>query len=94
MWGIPDQYAGMTASMLQRSRAFVKYADIDVTILTYEHRNDYDEIRDRLRSSGAMVDRMRLANMWEDFRTWDDHRLRAAVPTFQGPVHDGWEPLG
>jgi poly(glycerol-phosphate) alpha-glucosyltransferase len=94
MWGIPEQYAGMTASMLQRSRAFVKFADVDVTILTYEHRNDYDEIRDRLRTSGAMVDRMRLANMWEDFRTWDDDRLRAAIPTFQDPVPDGWEPLG
>jgi poly(glycerol-phosphate) alpha-glucosyltransferase len=94
MWGIPDQYAGMTASMLQRSRAFVKFAGVDVTILTYEHRNDYDEIRDRLRSSGAMVDRMRLANMWEDFRTWDDDRLRTAIPTFQDPVPDVWEPLG
>jgi poly(glycerol-phosphate) alpha-glucosyltransferase len=94
MWGIPDQYAGMTASMLQRSRAFVKFAGVDVTILTYEHRNDYDEIRDRLGDSGAMVDGMRLANMWEDFRGWDNDRLKTAVPTFHGSVHDGWEPLG
>ena len=94
MWGIPDQYAGMTASMLQRSRAFVTFAGIDVTILTYEHRNDYDKIRDRLRGSGAMVDGMRLANMWEDFRSWDDDQLEVAVPTFHDPVHDGWEPLG
>ncbi len=94
MWGIPDQYAGMTASMLQRSRAFVKFAGVDVTILTYEHRNNYDEIRDRLRSSGAMADGMRLANMWEDLRTWDDDKLSAAVPTFHKDVHHGWEPLG
>ena len=93
MWGIPDQYAGMTASMLQRSRAFVKFAGVDVTVLTYEHRNDYDEIRARLRGSGAMVDGMWLANMWEDLRTWDDSQLKAAVPTFQDTVHDGWEPL-
>ncbi len=94
MWGIPDQYAGMTASMLQRSRAFVKYAGVDVTILTYEHRNDYDEIRSRLRDSGAMVDGMRLANMWEDLRSWDDRRLQAATTTLQGPVRPEWEPLG
>jgi poly(glycerol-phosphate) alpha-glucosyltransferase len=37
---------------------------------------------------------MRLANMWEDFRTWDDDRLRTAIPTFQDPVPDVWEPLG
>lgn len=94
MWGIPDQYAGMTASMLQRSRAFVKYAGVDVGILTYEYRNDYDEVRTRLRASGAMVDGMRLMNLWEDLRGWDDDLLAAAVPTFQSPVHDGWEPLG
>jgi poly(glycerol-phosphate) alpha-glucosyltransferase len=94
MWGIPDQYAGMTASMLQRSRAFVKFAGVDVTILTYEHRNDYDEVRDRLRGSGAMVDGMRLANMWEDLRSWNDDQLKAAVTTFHGPVPDAWEPLG
>ena len=94
MWGIPDQYAGMTASMLQRSRAFVTFAGVDVTILTYEHRNNYDEVRDRLRGSGAMVDGMRLANLWEDLRTWDDNQLKVAVPTFDGPVRDGWEPLG
>jgi poly(glycerol-phosphate) alpha-glucosyltransferase len=94
MWGIPDQYAGMTASMLQRSRAFVKFAGVEVTILTYEHRDNYDEVRDRLRGSGAMVDGMRLANMWEDLRSWKDDRLKAAVNTFQGEVPDGWEPLG
>ena len=94
MWGIPDQYAGMTASMLQRSRAFVRFAGVDVTILTYEHRNNYDEIRDRLRSSGAIAEGMRLANLWEDLRTWDDDKLNAAAPTFHKDVHDGWEPLG
>jgi len=94
MWGIPDQYAGMTASMLQRSRAFVRFAGVEVTVLTYEHRNNYDDVRDRLRSSGAMVDGMRLANMWEDLRAWDDDQLKSAVPTFQGPLHDAWEPLG
>ena len=31
---IPDNYGGMTASMLQRCRAFVQHAGVDVTILT------------------------------------------------------------
>ena len=93
MWGIPDQYAGMTASMLQRSRAFVKFAGVDVTILTYEHRNSYDEIRDRLRNSGAMVDGMHMRNMWEDLRTWNDDQLNVALESIHDPLREEWEPL-
>jgi poly(glycerol-phosphate) alpha-glucosyltransferase len=93
MWGIPDQYAGMTASMLQRSRAFVKFAGVDVTILTYEHRNSYDEIRDRLRNSGAMVDGMQMRNMWEDLRAWNDEQLNSATESIDKPLHEAWEPL-
>jgi hypothetical protein len=52
MWGIPDNYAGMTNSMLHRSRAFVELAGTDVTILTYEHRDDYDAVRAHLRERG------------------------------------------
>jgi poly(glycerol-phosphate) alpha-glucosyltransferase len=94
MWGIPDQYAGMTASMLQRSRAFVQHAGVEVTILTYEHRNDYDPLRQRLRDTGAMIDGMRLVNLWEDVRTWDDSQLKKALPSFGHPVPDWFEPLG
>jgi poly(glycerol-phosphate) alpha-glucosyltransferase len=94
MWGIPDQYAGMTASMLQRSRAFVQHGGVEVTVLTYEHRNDYDPLRKRLRDNGAMIDGMRLINLWEDVRSWDDNQLQKAVPTFGHPVPDWFEPLG
>jgi poly(glycerol-phosphate) alpha-glucosyltransferase len=94
MWGIPDQYAGMTASMLQRSRAFVKYAGVEVTILTYEHRNDYDPLRQRLSDTGAMIEGMRLANLWEDARLWDNEQLHRAAEQFRLPVPDWFEPLG
>jgi poly(glycerol-phosphate) alpha-glucosyltransferase len=91
---IPENYGGMTASMLQRSRAFVKHADADVTILTYEHNPDLDTMRARLRERGAIIDGITVANVWEDLRTWDDDQLKAAAPSFQGPELDGWEPLG
>ena len=42
---IPENYGGMTSSMLQRSRAFVTYAGVDVTILTYEHNAGLDAMR-------------------------------------------------
>ena len=75
-WDIPDKYAGMTNSMLHRSRAFVELAGTDVTILTYAHRDDFDVVRQRLRDRGAMIDGMHIANVWEDLRSWDDDRSR------------------
>ena len=91
---IPENYGGMTSSMLQRSRAFVKYAGVDVTILTYEHNANLDAMRDRLRERGAIIDGIRVANVWEDVRTWDDDRLRGAEDTLQRQALDDFEPLG
>ena len=91
---IPENYGGMTASMLQRSRAFVKYAGVDVTILTYDYQPDLDGVRTRLLDRGAMVDGIHLRNMWEDLRSWDDVTLDAAATTFTWPPAADFEPLG
>jgi poly(glycerol-phosphate) alpha-glucosyltransferase len=92
-WSIPDDYAGMTNSLLHRSRALVREAGAEVTILTYAHRDDYDATRDRLIERKAMIEGMHLRNLWEDVRTWDDVQLKAATSTFaKGP--DEFEPLG
>ena len=93
MWDIPDEYAGMTASMLQRSRAFVRHGQVDVTILTFQHRQSFDAVRDRLCATGAMIDGMRLINVWEDLSSWNDDQLLAAAERFDRPVVAGWEPL-
>ena len=93
-WDIPDQYAGMTNSLLHRSRAFVEIAGTEVTIVTYAHRDDFDVVRQRLRDRGAMIDGMHIANIWEDLRSWDDARLREVASTFTiGPDPD-FHPLG
>lgn len=91
---IPENYGGMTSSMLQRSRAFVTYAGVDVTILTYEHNAGLDAMRARLRDRGAIIDGITVANLWEDVRTWEDDRLLRAKDTFQWPGADDFEPLG
>ena len=93
MWGIPDNYAGMTNSMLHRSRAFVELTGTEVTILTYEYLDDYDLVRKRLRERGAMIDGMHIVNLWEQLRTWDDEQLKQAGRRSMGdePVFD---PLG
>ena len=82
MWGIPRNYAGMTNSMLHRSRAFVELTGTEVTIITYQYLEDYDPVRKRLRERGAMIDGMHIVNLWEQLRTWDDEQLKRAVPTF------------
>jgi poly(glycerol-phosphate) alpha-glucosyltransferase len=92
MWDIPDQYAGMTASMLQRSRAFVEYAGVDVTILTFVCRPDGEEVRQRLSDRGVMVDGMRLVNMWEDLWSWGDDRLGRA--SFNSAIPESLQLLG
>jgi glycosyltransferase involved in cell wall biosynthesis len=94
MWGIPDNYAGMTNAMLHRSRAFVELAGTEVTILTYEHRDDYDTVRARLRERGAMIDGMHVVNLWEDLRSWDDERLKQAAATFAPGAESAFDPLG
>jgi poly(glycerol-phosphate) alpha-glucosyltransferase len=94
MWGIPDNYAGMTNSMLHRSRAFVELTGSDVTILTYEFRDDYDVVRQRLRERGAMIDGMQLVNLWEDLRGWDDEQLKRAGTTFAPGAEATFDPLG
>ena len=89
---IPARFNGMTASTLQRSRAFVQWAGVEVSILTWEDRSDYDEVRRRLRANGLLVDGMHVVNMWDEARKWQDAYLRAAA--FDRPIPERFEPLG
>ncbi|ACZ31605.1 glycosyl transferase group 1 [Xylanimonas cellulosilytica DSM 15894] len=75
-WGIPDAYGGMTSAMLHRCRAFVRIAQTPVTIVTYEFRDDYDVVRQRLVDRSELIDGISLINLWEDLRTSDDDTLR------------------
>ena len=93
-WGIPDNYAGMTNSLLHRSRAFVRLGLGEVTILTYDHRPDYDAVRRRLRERGATIEGMHVRNLWEDLRGWNDAQLADAVSTAEQGVHPTFAPLG
>lgn len=94
MWGIPDNYAGMTNAMLHRSKAFVDLSGVDVTIVTYEFREDYDAVRQRLRDRGALVDGMSVLNIWEDLRSWDDERLLGGRARSTKAPDEAFVPLG
>lgn len=93
-WGIPDNYAGMTNALLHRSRAFARLAGAEVTIVTYEFREDYDLIRRRLRERGHLAAEMPLINLWEDLRNWDDEALRRARATTVPAAAASFVPLG
>jgi poly(glycerol-phosphate) alpha-glucosyltransferase len=92
-FNVASSYGGMTASMLQRSRAFVRHAGAEVTILTYDHDTDYEATQLQLRQRGAMVDGMHLRNMWEDMRGWDEATLAAAEPTFEAGIPETFDPI-
>ncbi len=91
---IADHYAGMTVSLLHRSRAFVELTGADVTVVTFKHRDDWDPIRDRLRLRGALVEGMHLVNMWEDLRGWDDAKLKKAAPALDPGAELMFDPIG
>lgn len=75
-WGIPDDYGGMTAALLHRSRLFAGIG-ARVDVLTFDPRPDYGEVRAQLRERGELVAGMRLLNLYEHFR--DAVRPRAEV---------------
>jgi poly(glycerol-phosphate) alpha-glucosyltransferase len=67
-WGIADDYGGMTAAMLHRSRAFDSLAGTPVEILTFDTRPDYPDLERRLRTSGTLLAQSRITNLWDWFR--------------------------
>ncbi len=67
-WSIPDAYGGMTTAMLQRSRAFARLGGVQVDVLTFDARPDYDTVRTRLRERGELIDGVRLLNLYDWLR--------------------------
>lgn len=83
-WSIPQEYGGLTKVMLRRSRNFVTQLGLGVDVLTLDYRLDVDEARARLRSSGELIDGMRLRNAWDEVATYDRRQLKAFAGTRTG----------
>ena len=67
-WGISDTFGGMTGAFLHRSRAFVRLGGVAIDVLTFDARPDYPAVARALRSSGKLIDGMRLVNLWDWLR--------------------------
>lgn len=63
-WNIPDDFGGMTSTLLRRSRAFVRLGGARVDVLTFAVRDDWAAVEASLRSRGELVEGMRLLNVW------------------------------
>ena len=67
-WGIPEDFGGMTAALLHRSRAMVRLAGVPVEVLTLDARPDYPQVEADLRARGELIDGMTLTNLWDWLR--------------------------
>ncbi|WP_210604467.1 glycosyltransferase [Brevibacterium oceani] len=90
-WAIPDNFGGMTKALLHRSESFVRHAGVSVDILTFDWRESYEPVRERLRQSGALIDGMRVLNFWETVADIPDACLAEFVGTRN--TSEAYEPL-
>jgi len=90
-WSIPDDFGGMTAALLHRSRAFVRLAATPVDILTFDARPDYPRVERELRARGELIDGIGLINIWDWLREND---LREDAPGSLDLAKHRFAPLG
>ncbi|KTS92204.1 hypothetical protein NS183_00520 [Microbacterium testaceum] len=85
-WGIPRDFGGLTAALLQRSCLFDRRGDVPVHVLTCDDREDAAQVAAELTRRGALSERVRVTNLWDWLRENDlpGRRVRAA---------DGFDPL-
>lgn len=67
-WSIPDNYGGMTSTLLHRSRAFRRLGGVNVEVLTLDDRPDYAELSARLLAAGELTEGVSIRNLWDDLR--------------------------
>nr|MCW2728105.1 hypothetical protein [Aeromicrobium sp.] len=75
--GIRPGAGGQTRVLLQRHRLFAEHRGIDVPILTFNPRPDYDRVRRSLHDDGLLLPRSQVLNMHEDLRARDVSALPA-----------------
>jgi poly(glycerol-phosphate) alpha-glucosyltransferase len=64
-WGIPRDYGGLTAALLQRSRLFDRLGGVAVDVLTCDDRADVRATATELAERDALSPRVRVRNLWE-----------------------------
>lgn len=62
--GLSFNYGGQTKAMFSRSRAIAEFGCIDVTVVTFDFRDDYEQLETELLRRGELTDRLHLLNVW------------------------------
>ncbi|MCD9200093.1 glycosyltransferase [Aeromicrobium wangtongii] len=84
--GIRPGAGGQTRVLLLRHRLFAEHRGIDVPILTFNPRSDYDRVRRSLHDDGLLLAHSRVLNMHEDLRGRDISALPAVAPQPRPPA--------
>lgn len=93
-WGIPRDFGGLTAALLQRSRLFDRRGGVPVHVLTCDDREDSVDVAAELSRRGALSERVSVTNLWDWLRENDlsGRRVRAADDFAPLPPSAGEEP--
>ena len=94
LWGVLEDFGGMTNSVLRRTNSFIRHGNpLSATILTFAHQLDVGEVRDRLVGTGLLDESVIIRNLWDDLRPMTDGQL---LDTFPGkaPTSGIPEPHG
>lgn len=78
--GIRPGAGGQTRVLLLRHRLFAEHRGVDVPILTFNPRPDYDRVRRSLHDDGLLLPQSRVLNLHEDLRGRDISDLPAVAP--------------
>lgn len=94
MYGVTMEAAGMTNSMLHRTRDLVRETGAEITIVTDDERDTYDDVDAHLREREALIDGITIRNLWLELRDWTDTQLAGQSDTFTPGADAAFAPLG
>ncbi|WP_246263052.1 glycosyltransferase [Arthrobacter mobilis] len=90
LWGLAENFGGMTTMCLHRAGAFSRFGGREAAIISFEPKPSYQALTDRLREQGKLAPGTQVLNVFQHYRDADLDGLPAvaqpAVPEDQGPA--------
>lgn len=93
LWGIPQEFGGMTSAALQRASQFAEVDRRVVEILTLSPQMDPKRRRAALLASKKINRRVRIRNLWTDLRSMSDKQISRLQGTAERPIAPVGEQL-
>lgn len=93
LWGIPQEFGGMTSAALQRASQFAEVDKRVVEILTLSPQMDPKRRRAALLASKKIGRRVRIRNLWTDLRRMTDKQISRLQGTAKRPITHVGEQL-